>query len=551
MTRRPPPPVHPASHPTHEVVNQAVPVPDHDAWSIDAAATEAVARYGAEAVSDRLQSLGRIVGSRHGEELADLANRHTPELVAYDRYGHRVDQVRFHPSYHELMSIAKEHGVHCYDWSREGEPGAVVGRAALHYAFYQLEAGTTCPITMTHAVVPSLKHSPEVAAEWVPRVLEESYDERFVPATEKSGVTFGMAMTEKQGGSDVRANSTRAVVAPDGTSSITGHKWFCSAPMSDAFLTLAYDSDGLSCFLVPRFRPDGSANAFHIQRLKDKLGNRSNASSEIEYRDTWGQRVGAPGRGVATILEMVAQTRLDVALGEAASMRQALRYAVHHARHRAAFGKRLVEQPLMRNVLADLAVEVEAAVALAFRVAAAFDRQEAALARVLTPISKYYLGKAAINHIAECLECHGGNGYAEDWPMARLYREAPLGSIWEGSGNVQCLDVLRAMHKEPASVEALRAELARHRGTDPRLDRVHAAVGQALGAPESLPFHARRLAEDAAVAVQAGLLIDHAPEAVAEAFLARLEAPGRQYGRLPHGTDTELLIARAGAPEAS
>ena len=537
-----------AAQATHRVVNQSVPVPSHDAWSLDDAATEAVARYGGDGAGDRLQSLGRLVGSAHGEELAHLANRHGPELVAYDRFGHRVDQVRFHPSYHELMGIAKDHGVHCYDWARQGEAGAVVARAALHYVFYQLEAGTTCPITMTHAVVPSLKHSPEVAAEWVPRVLEESYDPRFLPAAEKTGVTFGMAMTEKQGGSDVRANSTRAVVAPDGTARIDGHKWFCSAPMSDAFLTLAYEEQALSCFLVPRFRPDGSVNPFHVQRLKDKLGNRSNASSEIEYRGTWGQRVGDAGRGVATILEMVAQTRLDVALGEAASMRQALRYAVHHARHRVAFGKRLVEQPLMRNVLADLAVEVEAAVALAFRLAAAFDREETALGRVLTPISKYFLGKVAINHIAECLECHGGNGYAEDWPMARLYREAPLGSIWEGSGNVQCLDVLRAMHKEPESVEALRSELGRHAGTDPRLDGLHTAILGALGDRAALVFHARRLAEDVAVAVQAGLLIDHAPQAVADAFLARLDSPGRQYGRLPHGTDVEAILARAGAP---
>ena len=537
-----------AVHTTHEVFNQARPMPSHDAWSVDAAATEALARYGGGAATDRLQSLGRIVGSAHGESLADLANRHPPELVAYDRYGHRVDQVRFHPSYHELMAIAKEHGVHSYDWARPGEAGAVVGRAALHYVYYQLEAGTTCPITMTHAVVPSLQHSPEVAAAWMPRVLAESYDERFLPASEKTGVSFGMAMTEKQGGSDVRANTTLAVVRPDGTAELTGHKWFCSAPMSDAFLTLAQCDAGLSCFLVPRFRPDGSVNGFHVQRLKEKLGNRSNASSEIEYRSAWAQRVGEPGRGVATILEMVAQTRLDVALGEAASMRQALRYAVHHTRHRSAFGRRLIEQPLMQNVLADLAVEVEASVALAFRVAAAFDRGETALARVLTPISKYFLGKQAINHIAECLECHGGNGYAEDWPMARLYREAPLGSIWEGSGNVQCLDLLRAMHKAPESVAALQGELLRHQGTDPRLDRVHASVMRTLGDPAGVAFHARRLAEDAAVAVQAGLLIDHAPQAVAEAFLARLDSPGRQYGRLPHGTDVEEIIARSGAP---
>lgn len=533
---------------THEVINQSVPLPAFDAYALDPALQAMVARYGAEAATDRLGALGRVAGSPDSEELAHLANHNEPELRLFDRFGHRVDEVDFHPSYHRLMALAKEHGVHSYDWARPGEPGAVVARSALHYLWCQVEAGTTCPVTMTHAAVPSLQHSPEIAAEWVPRILPEAYDERMIPAAGKRGVTFGMAMTEKQGGSDVRANSTRAVVAADGTARLTGHKWFCSAPMCDAFLTLAHEEEGLSCFLVPRFLPDASRNVFLIQRLKNKLGNRSNASSEIEYRDTWGQRVGAPGRGVATILEMVAQTRLDVAVGAAGAMRQAVRYAVHHALHREAFGRRLIDQPLMRNVLADLALEAEAATVLSFRVAAAFEGGESALGRVLTPVAKYWLAKQQINHTGECLECHGGNGFVEDWPMARLYREAPLGSIWEGSGNVQCLDVLRAMHKEPESVTALLAELGRHRGTDPALDRLHHRIRGYLEDRASLPFHARRLAEDVAVAVQAGLLIDDAPDGVAEAFLARLDTGGRQYGRLPASVDTELLLARAGCP---
>jgi putative acyl-CoA dehydrogenase len=533
---------------THDVINQSVPLPDHDAYALDPALRDAVERYGGSMADERLHSLGRLAGSPLAEQLATDANRHEPELRTFDRFGHRIDEVDFHPSYHQLMSLAKEHGVHSYDWQRQGQPGAVVARAALHYLWCQVEAGTTCPITMTHAVVPSLSHSPEVAEQWLPGILAEAYDPRMVPPDQKAGVTFGMAMTEKQGGSDVRANTTRAEVAADGTARITGHKWFCSAPMCDAFLTLAYEAEGLSCFLVPRFRPDGSRNPFLIQRLKNKLGNRSNASSEVEYRDTWGQRVGAPGRGVATILEMVAQTRLDVAVGAAGAMRQVVRYAVHHARHRSAFGRTLIDQPLMRNVLADLALEVEAATALGFRLAAAFDRGEVALGRVLTPVSKYWLAKQQINHTAECLECHGGNGFVEDWPMARLYREAPLGSIWEGSGNVQCLDVLRAMHKSPDSVQALRAELSRHQGSDARLDGLHRRIESTLGDVAGLAAHARLLAEDIAVAVQAGLLIDTAPEGVAEAFLARLQTGGRQYGRLPASVDTELLIERAGCP---
>jgi putative acyl-CoA dehydrogenase len=542
---------------THEVINQSVLMPEIDGYATDVALREAVDRYGGSWADDQLSALGRVALSHEGAQLSRDANRHGPELRLFDRFGYRIDEVDFHPAYHRLMTIGKEHGVHSLSWTHRERTGAFVARSALHYLYVQLEAGVACPMTMTHAVVPSLSHSPEVAAHWVPLALKNAYDPRLVPAEQKAGVTFGMAMTEKQGGSDVRANTTVATPIPgesDGVVELLGHKWFCSAPMSDAFLTLAQGPEGLTCYLVPRIRPDGTRNPFFVQRLKDKMGNKSNASSEVEYRGTWAQRVGVPGRGVPTIIEMVAQTRLDVAVGAAGLMRQAVRLAIHHCTHRSAFGKTLIRQPLMRNVLADMAIEVEAATALGMRLAAAFDAsakpepdlEEQAFGRATMAIAKYWLSKRVIGLTAEALECHGGNGYVEDFPMSQLYREAPLGSIWEGSGNIQCLDVLRAMQRSPASFAAVRDELQGHQGKDPRLDAVLATIETALGSPETLEVRARWLVEQLAVALQAGLLIDHAPEAVSTAFLAtRMGHGARMYGVLPPDTDFEAILERA------
>jgi putative acyl-CoA dehydrogenase len=535
---------------THEVLNQAPPVPDFDAYATDAALCDAVERGQGTWAAETLHALGKVAGSDAGARLAADANTFKPVLHTHDRYGNRVDRVDFHPAYHELMRLGKTHQVHSLSWRNEGRAGAFVARSALHYLYCQLEAGVACPLTMTHAVVPSLRESPEVAAQWVPGALAEVYDPAFAPAARKRGLTFGMAMTEKQGGSDVRANTT--VALPDGAGfRLTGHKFFCSAPMCDAFLTLAQGPGGLTCFLVPRWTPDDAPNHFFVQRLKDKLGNHSNASSEVEYRHTWAVQVGEAGRGVATIIEMVAQTRLDVAVGAAGLMRQAVRLALHHARNRAAFGARLVDQPLMRNVLADLALETEAAVALSFRVARAFDRGaadpgERAFGRIAMAIGKYWCAKRVIGVVAEALECHGGNGYTEWFPLARLYREAPLGSIWEGSGNVQCLDVLRAMQKSPASLAAIQAELAGFRGQDSRLDSLLAQVDAELRDPATLEFRAIRLVERLALALQGGLLLAHAPAAVAEGWLASRAVGGHQYGNLPAGVDVDAVLARVG-----
>ena len=537
--------------PVFAVLNQSVALPAFDAFHTDPALVAAVEAHNGAWAAERLSALGTVVGDPEVAELAHLANHHPPVLTTHDRFGHRIDEVQFHPSYHRLMALGKDHGVHSADWRHDGN-GAVVGRSALHYLFVQAEYGVCCPLTMTHAAVPSLRHSPDLASVWEPRILADAYDPRLIGAADKAGVTIGMAMTERQGGSDVRSNTTEARPGADGAVALWGHKWFCSAPMCDAFLTLAQGPEGLTCYLVPRVLPDGTRNPFVINRLKDKLGNRSNASSEIEYRGTWAVPVGPGGRGVATILEMVAQTRLDICTGSAAAMRQAVRYAVHHARHRAAFGRDLIDQPLMRNVLADLALETEAAVALSFRIARAFDEaandpQQAAFARIATAVGKYWLSKRLIGLTAEALECHGGNGYVEDWPMARLYREAPLGSIWEGSGNVQCLDVLRAIGRSKGTIEALRAELDRTAGDDPRLDAASdRALAELSADPATLPQRARRLAERVALVLQGSLLIRHGPPAIAEAFCAsRLTDGGLLYGNLPPGVDLAAILDRA------
>ncbi|RFA30414.1 DNA alkylation response protein [Alkalilimnicola ehrlichii] len=542
--------------PTHEVTNQAAPLGDYNACDTDIPLREALQREAPSWVLGYAQELGQATGSEFYRELGFLANQHVPELKTFDRYGHRVDEVEFHPAYHDLMSMAIRHDIHSIAWKRPGEGGAVAHTAAM-YLLTQPEQGVCCPITMTHAVVPALRHQPELAAEWEPRILSSQYDPRCLPAGEKTGVTFGMAMTEKQGGSDVRANTTRAVPlgkgGPGADYELVGHKWFCSAPMSDGFLTLAQTEAGLSCFLVPRWRPDGSRNPFFIQRLKDKLGNRSNASSEIEYNGTYAVMVGAEGRGVATIIEMVHQTRLDAATAPPGMMRHALVQAVHHAKHRKAFGELLINQPLMRNVLADLALEVEAATAMVMRVARAFDEshsdtQAQLFSRIATPVTKFWTNKRAPEFIYETMECLGGAGYVEESGMPRLYREAPLNSIWEGSGNVICLDILRAMQREPETVSVFMGELQGAAGGNVHLDRAIERLQTELRDPSDVQLRARRVASLMALSLQASLLVRHAPAAVADAFCAtRLGADaGDVYGTLPVGADLALILERTG-----
>jgi putative acyl-CoA dehydrogenase len=468
-------------------------------------------------------------------------------LRTHDRAGNRVDEVEFHPSWHSLLGLAVENGLHSLPWA-EPRPGVHVARAALCYTLEQIEAGVGCPLSMTYSAIPALRKEPDAAAEWEPRVVSPLYDPRLKPAQEKRGVLFGMAMTEKQGGSDVRANTTRARALGAGSEEyeLTGHKWFCSAPMCDAFLVLAQAPGGLTCFLLPRFTPDGVRNRFHIQRLKDKLGNRSNASSEIELRSAWARRIGEEGRGVPTILEMVMHTRLDCVIGSAASVRQGTVQAIHHAKHRRTFGKLLADHSLMRNVLADLAIESEAATVAMMRLARAYDEDSEPFKRLATPVLKYWICKRAPVHAAEALECLGGNGYVEEWPLARLYREAPLNSIWEGSGNIQCLDVLRAMAKSPESLAAVFDELDQARGGDARLDAHVAALRHDLGKLEDLETQARRIVERLALALQGSLLVRHAPAVVADAFCAtRLGGEGgRAFGTLPAGAEFGALLER-------
>ena len=540
---------------THEVFNQPPPLVAYNPFTADTALREAVHREGAAWAEDALVAFGEHTGRAEVIELGDLANRHPPRLLTHDRFGHRLDRVEFHPAYHELMRIGVEAQIHALPWNHP-RPGAHVARAAKHFLFTQVEAGVHCPLTMTFAAVPALRAQPEIAAEWLPRVTSTTYDPAMLPSSEKSGSLIGMAMTEKQGGSDVRANTTRAIPVSDGGPGaeylLTGHKWFCSAPMCDAFLTLAHTENGLSCFLVPRWRPDGSRNRLLLQRLKEKLGNRSNASSEIEYRDTWAQMIGEDGRGVPTIIEMVNHTRLDCMIGSAALMRQALAQATHHAAHRSAFGRLLKDQPLMRNVLADLALESEAATALAMRVARAYDDEieapEArALRRIATAIGKYWVTKRGPATVCEALECHGGNGYVEESIMPRIYREIPLSSIWEGSGNVMCLDVLRAMTRDPEVLPALLKELGEAKGADRRYDRLIAEIEGQLARHEHFESRARHIVEQLALALQAGLLLRHAPTWLADAFCAaRIGGDaGHEYGTLPPGLELERIVERA------
>jgi putative acyl-CoA dehydrogenase len=531
-------------HTTHSVFNQPPPFEDVNLFTSDRALTEALRREGAEWAEERARDFGEIVGRRETIAWGFQANEHPPVLRTHDRNGNRIDEVEFHPAWHALMALGVKHGLRSLPWS-EPRAGAHVARAAMFMLLAEVEAGVGCPLSMTYSAVPALRLQPELAAEWEPRLGSTVYDPRLVPAAEKTGALCGMAMTEKQGGSDVRANTTSARPAGDHYE-ITGHKWFCSAPMSDAFLVLAQGPGGLSCFLLPRFTPDGRRNRFHLQRLKDKLGNRSNASSEVEFDAAWARLVGEEGRGVQTILEMVNHTRLDCVIGAAAGLRAGTARAIHHATHRRAFGKLLIDQPLMRNVLADLALESEAATTAMMRLARAYDAAETPFRRLATAVLKYWICKRSPVHAAEALECLGGNGYVEEWGLARLYREAPLNSIWEGSGNVQCLDVLRAIQKSPESLQALFAEIWEARGGDHRLDIFVNDLRAQLASTEDLELRARRLVERLALALQASLLVRHAPPEIADAFCAsRLGGDsGRTFGALPPEVDFAAILER-------
>ncbi|MQA08658.1 MAG: DNA alkylation response protein [Pseudonocardiaceae bacterium] len=536
--------------PTHEVTNQVPPLVDYDV-AAEPGLLEALRREGAGWAETELHELGALAGGAEVREWSRLVNTHPPVLHTHDRYGHRIDEVEFHPHWHDLMTVGIAHGLHAAPW-REQRTGAHVARAAKMYVWGQAEAGHLCPISMTYAAVPVLRTNPELAEAYEPLLSSTRYDYGLrVPET-KRGLIAGMSMTEKQGGSDVRANTTSAQPTGDGSYRITGHKWFTSAPMSDVFLTLAQAPGGLSCFLLPRVLPDGSRNRFHLQRLKDKLGNRSNASAEVEYDGALGWLVGAEGKGVRTIIAMVNHTRLDCVLGTASGMRLGAVQAAHHAAHRSAFGTRLLEAPLMGNVLADLAIESEAAVTVAMRLAGAMERaaagdeQEDAFRRLALAATKYWVCKRGPAHAAESLECLGGNGYVEESGMPRLYRESPLPSIWEGSGNVAALDALRAMAKQPDSVDAFFTEVDRAAGADARLDEAIARLRKELTDHEDIEYRARRLAESMAQVLQGSLLVRHGNSAVADAFCAsRLNGDaGLAFGTLPSGVDIGAIIDR-------
>jgi putative acyl-CoA dehydrogenase len=541
---------HHAATATHQVTNQPPPLAGYDA-SADPALLGALAALGGEAALPAVREIGRLAGAEHVQEQGRLANENPPRLRTHDRYGHRVDEVEFHPAWHQLMAAATGHGLHAAPWQQPGA-GAHLARAAKFYVWGQAEAGHLCPMSMTYAIVPALRHAPVLAGRYEAGLAATAYDPSHRPAAAKAALTAGMSMTEKQGGSDVRANTTMAAPAGDGSYRLTGHKWFTSAPMGDLFMVLAQAGDaGLSCFLLPRILPDGSRNAMHLQRLKDKLGNRSNASAEIEYDRALAWPVGEPGRGVRTILDMVNATRLDCVLAAATGLRLGVLHAAHHAAHRAAFGRPLIDQPLMANVLADLAVESEAATTVAMRLAAAADRAasgdetEKAFRRLALAATKYHVCKLAPAHAAEALECLGGNGYVEESGLPRLYREAPLQSIWEGSGNVAALDALRALTRQPEAVEAFFGELDQASGADRRLDDAIGQLRKDVVDPSEQA--ARRLAESMAVTLQAALLVRYGHPAVADAFAATRLAGGggRAYGTLPPGTRTADIIPRA------
>ncbi len=548
---------------THDVANQSPPFQGIDLFATDAALREAVAREGGTHASDDLAAFGVKCGSTEAFELARLANENPPRLKSFDSKGRRLDVVEFHPAYHDLMAVSMAEGLHASPFEHlltPGEaarPGANVVRAAGLYLAAQMEPGHCCPITMTHAAVPALLRQPDLAATWLPRLLSRQYDPAFKPADQKSAVTLGMGLTEKQGGTDLRAITSRAEPPSTGGGGpgqeylITGHKWFFSAPMSDAFLVLAQAKAGVSCFLMPRFRPDGTVNALRLQRLKDKLGNRSNASSEVEFADASAWLIDDEGRGVSVVMEMVTRTRLDCAVSSAALMRLAVANAIHHARHRHVMGRPLIDQPLMSEVLADMALDVEAATGLAFRLARAFDRAEdpraSAWARLMTPVIKYWVCKIAPGLTAEAMECLGGNGYIDDGLAARTYREVPVNAIWEGSGNVMALDILRVLQREPEVAEIVLEDLAPLTAGDPHLTAGLARVEAILHEPRLLDRRARLLAEALAVVSAGAILRAHAPAFVADAFIATrvIGRPGQTYGIGIDWADTRAILDRA------
>jgi putative acyl-CoA dehydrogenase len=540
---------------THEIENQSVPLEDYNLFSADIALQEAVKREGADWAIDDLSRFGAEMGSAEWIELGHQANQNKPELHTHDRYGRRQDEVRFHPAYHRFMQKSIEEGIHSSHWT-DPKPGAHAARAAKSYMISQNEAGHGCPITMTSAAIPALKHQPELYEQWASKVMAREYDYRNVSHTEKNGLTIGMAMTEKQGGSDVRRNSTKAVPVGEGGPSqayeLVGHKYFVSAPMCDAFLVLAQAPGGLSCFLLPRWRPDGTKNPLQIQRLKNKMGNVSNASSETELRGALAWMVGKEGRGVPTIIDMVAMTRFDCMIGSSAAMRQGLAQVLHHCAQREAFGAKLIDKPLMQNVLADLAIESEAALALTMRMARSLDNQdsefEQLLMRIGTAVGKYWICKRTPGHNYEAMECIGGSGLMEESIFPRLYREAPVNAIWEGSGNVQCLDMIRAMQRSPGSLDAFMQEIGKAQGKDARFDSAVESLQAAFTDLETLEYRARSVVEKMALTMQASLLLNEGDPAVAEGFCAsRLTADsaGWVYGTLPTGVDCKAIIGRA------
>ena len=539
---------------THTVDNQPPALHDYNAYQQDAALREAVVREGAAWAETDIAKFGALTGSQEMIELGFQANENKPVLYTHDRFGHRIDEVRFHPAYHRLMQVSLEHGLHSSHWT-DPRTGAHVARAAKFYLQSQVDAAHGCPVTMTSAAIPALREQPDLAAQWAPKIMARGYDHRNVPVAQKQALTIGMAMTEKQGGSDVRSNSVRAHPlgsgGPGQAYELVGHKYFVSAPMCDAFLVLAQAPGGLSCFVLPRWRPDGSKNPLQIQRLKNKMGNVANASCETELRGAYAQMVGGEGRGVATILNMVAMTRFDCMIGSSGGMRQAVAQALHHCAHRSAFGKRLAQQPLMQNVLADLVIEHEAALALTMRIARALDSDTAVekmLVRIGTAVGKYWICKRTPAHAVEAMECIGGSGVMEDSIMPRLFRESPVNSIWEGSGNVQCLDMLRAMHRTPGSVDAFMAEVQTGRGADARLDRAIATLGSELADQADIEYRARGVVEKMALALQGTLLLRSGNAAVADAFCAsRLtgDTSGLTFGNLPRGVDCAAIIERA------
>ncbi len=543
MDHPPPPPFE-----THAVANQPPPLADLDLFATDRALSEAVAREGAGWAWQDLSAFGGRLGTAEVLELGRLANAHPPLLHAFDRYGRRRDEVEFHPAWHAMMALHVAQGLHASPWA-EPRPGAHVARAAGLLLACEVEAGSICPVSMTQAAVPALRADPSIAGAWLPKLFSRTYDPRFRPVEEKAGAMIGMGMTEKQGGSDVRTNATRAEPLGDGSYRLVGHKWFLSAPMCDAFLVLAQAPGGLTCFVLPRFTPDGERNALRLMRLKDKVGNRSNASAEVEFHGALAWPLGSEGRGVPTIIEMATHTRLDCVLGTAGLMRRALAEALHHATHRTAFQHRLIDQPLMRNVLADLALEYEAAVALAMRLARAFDAgedpDESGFRRLVTPAAKYWICKRGPGFAAEAMEVLGGNGYVEEAPLGRIYREMPVNSIWEGSGNVMCLDVLRAMTRTPAAGDAVLAEMRAATGTSPAFDaalrRLETWLHHGIAEEE-----ARLFARQMVLLLQASLLLRFAPAAVADAFCAsRLKGDGATFGALPRGLAIGEILERA------